>query len=257
MKFLLFISFYFFPFACFAQSHCRYKSHVKFETYDAVISTEHAGLFLNGINVPGNQFQVEVNSYLPTLFTQYNDPILAGFLQLRYGVISSIEIQAGGLFQNPYEINSDSLYSRQAYLGIKQNIFVLNKRNHSWHIAYSLKYVRQWSHVEDLAARSGILLSLNNSWKPGKVFHIDVSGGSLYLPSENQFQPLLSGKIHIKEEFSKVGFLVGICGDHFTESFVTLGFIFTNNENRIFHVSAGFLDKAVVPNISYTYLFRK
>lgn len=246
---------YILPAVCIAQNFCKYNKPNKFKEYEQKISSEHAGLLLNGINLYKKQFQIEGNSYIGSIINSYNKPVYAGFLQFRYAIISSVEVQVGGMLQNPPEINTDTLYNKQFFIGLKQRIFNIQRKTTEWNLALSAKYVLQQSWTDGNHIRNGILLSLNNSWKLFHILQLDLAGGSLYFPSENLFQPLLSGKVLLKDELSKIGISLGFLGDYYTESLVSIGLLYSDNINFILQVSAGFLDKAITPNISYTHVF--
>ncbi len=257
MKILSTVAICILPSICYAQNYCKYTKHKKFEDYKTSINSEHAGFYLNGINIYKKQFQVEGNGYIGSLFNSYGKSVCAGFLQLRYAINSSTEIQSGGFFQNPPEINADTLYNRQVYLGIKQKLFILEGHATSWYLAFSVKYLLQQSYMDKPGIRNGASFSLNNTLKISKILQLDVSFGSLYFPEKNLFEPLLSSKILMKNDLSKIGIFLGICGNQYAESLVSLGIHYTDNTSYILLISVGFLDKAVTPNISYTHVFRR
>jgi hypothetical protein len=256
VKILFTVSIYALPILCFSQNSCNYNNPKKFTEYYTGISSEYGGLFLNGINVSKKQFQIEGNSYLWSFLNTYNKAVYAGFLQLRYAIINSTEIQAGALIQNPHELNTDTLYNQQLQLGIKQKLFVLEGHRTKWYLAASAKYIVQRSWTNDHSIRNGILLSVNNSLKLNGILQIDLSAGTQYFPSQNLFLPLMSSKVLMKNDASKTGIFIGFCGDHYTESFLNIGIHYSDNFNYILQTAVGFLDKAITPNISYTFLFR-
>jgi len=243
------------PSFCIAQNSCVYNKPKKFDEYKIDLNTEYAGLFLNGMTLRKKQFQIEGNSYLGALINSYNRRVYAGFLQLRYAIISSTEVQFGGLLQNPPAINVDTQYNQQINIGIKQKLFKFEGRITQWNLAYNAKYIFQRSWMEGNQIRNGIMFSADNSWIIKRVTHIDLSVGTQYFSAKNLFQPLISGKILVKDEPSKIGIFMGFCGDNYTESLLTLGLQFTDNCNFVFLLAVGFLDHALTPNISYTHIF--
>jgi hypothetical protein len=240
----------------YAQKYCKYRPK-SFEKYEIDISTEYAGLFQNAINLHKRQIQVESAGYFGALMNTYNKNIFATFVQLRFAIRFLSEFQFGGYYQKPYNINTDSIYYQQWYMGIKKKIFFHESRLTKYYLSSSIKYVSQRSWMEGNHIRSGFQLALNSSMKYNKVFQLDISYGTMFFQTDKIFSHSLSGRILFKNDLSKVGIFGGFCVNHYTKSFLSLGLNFTDNKNYIFLIALGFLEKAITPNISYSQVFRK